>query len=639
MTPRAPSRAAAFERFLAEVARRHVVRFAVGYGAAAFVLLQVAEIVLPAFGFGESVLRALVIAVALGFPPAVVLAWIFDITPRGLERTESLEELDGLPAGQSLLFAKVALVVVSVLVLGGLGAWLFMTNTAPAPDGGGGRMGTLALTEYNPDEPVTSVAVLPLDDFSPDQDQGYFTAGMQEELITQLSQIPGLRVVSRTSTARYANTDKPANVIGAELGVDALIEGSVVRDGDRVRITVQLIHAPSDTHIWSERYDRELTDVLSLQSEVAYEIVQALRAKLTPVEEERLRRYAADQDVSPAAQEAYLRGKEAVATRTREGYSDALAFFEEAVAADSSFAPAWAGMAGTRLLLSLEDSAPPSELLARAHGEALRALDLDSTSAEAQEVVEFVERSLADAEAGPAPKAAEPGRTVRTVRIPGLEDSVLVHPELLDSAWVGAITRLGSILEERLMQVRSPDARTRAVGRALRLMAAGDFRLAVEHLRTVLAADPSFARGWEILVRAEVSRGDPDGIVDAVARWAASGAEGAPSEADAARLRQAVQDRGVAGYWSWNLGRLENLAAAGEAAPHVDLAASYAGLGRTEDALRELLKALEAGEPGLAALAYDPVWDGLRGDERFQAVARQVRALRFGPHRGRLDPR
>jgi len=315
--------------FFAEMRRRHVVRFAFGYAAAAFVLLQLAEIVFPAFGLREVWLRVMVIAVALAFPPAVVLAWVFDLTPQGLKRTEDLPASTDMPTQQATLTARVALVMITFVIVGGVAVTLIDSGAlVPGLTNGPQSGGDVALTVYDPSEPVTSLAVLLLDDFTEGGGQEYFTSGMQEELITQLSQISGLRVVSRTSVAQFAGTNTPVPLIGRQLGVDAVIEGSVLRSGDRVRITVQLIHASSDTHIWSERYDRDLTDILTLQTEVAYEIVRAIQGELTPEDETRLR-LAADKTVDPEAQVAYLRGKDEYDRGTPEGYDAAMRLFQE----------------------------------------------------------------------------------------------------------------------------------------------------------------------------------------------------------------------------------------------------------------------------------------------------------------------
>ena len=263
----------AFADLIAELRRRHVVRFAIGYCAAAFVLLQLGEIVLPAFGMGELGLRILVMVVVLGFPPGVALAWVYELTRDGIRRTPDSPAQGMLP--------RVAFFVLTIGIAGGLAGWLSSRGAfTPA-----GEQEAIALETYDPDQPITSIAVLPLEDFSPDASQAYFVAGLQEELTASLSRLEWLRVASRTSTMQYQATTSSAPVIGRELGVDALVEGSVTLAGDQVRITLQLIHAASDSHIETFRFDREMTDVLALQSEVAMAVTSAIPGMLARPEE------------------------------------------------------------------------------------------------------------------------------------------------------------------------------------------------------------------------------------------------------------------------------------------------------------------------------------------------------------------
>jgi len=627
-----------FSQFLSEMRRRHVVRFAIGYAAAAFVVLQLAEIVFPAFGLADIWLRLLVIVVALGFPPAVVLAWVFDLTPQGLKRTEELPRSSGLPAGQAALTAKVALVVVTFFIVGGVGVTIIDRGalTATAGENPAGESGSFALTEYDPTESVTSLAVLPLDDFSEEGGQEYFTSGMQEELITQLSQIPGLRVVSRTSVAQFAGTNTSVPVIGQQLGVDAIIEGSVLRSGDRVRITVQLIHASSDTHIWSERYDRDLTDILTLQSEVAYEIVRAIQGEISPEDESRLM-LVAGKSIDPTAQEAYLRGKQEFDQGTPAGYNAAMGFFQEAVEADPEFAPALAGMAGTRFLVTMDDpDADPAEL-EQAHEEARRAYELDPSSEEVREVFKLIEDGIE--QVMPSHSVAPPhemaAARTHVISVPGMADSIVINVEGFDSAWVGAMTRLGSGLERRVLRMAVSEGETASQAQRLlaarRLLGEGQFPAASSLLEELVDEVPGMTPAWEMLVRSEVADDDSPGIVAVYTDWQEAGEEGSPDEGAVGRLQAAVAQDGMRGYWSWTLEMLQERNEAGEPVTAVQMASAHAGLGHTDEALMLLADGLRNGDRGLLMIQADPVWDDLRSDPRFQQMARQIRALRFAP--------
>jgi TolB-like protein/Flp pilus assembly protein TadD len=229
---------------------------------------------------------------------------------------------------------------------------------------------------------TVSVAVLPLDNFSGDPAQDYFADGMTEALIADLARIRALHVISRTSVMSYKHARKPLPQIAQELGVDAVIEGSVVLSGKRVRVTAQLVDAHDDRHLWSETYDREVKDVLALQSDVARSVAQAVNVVLSPNEQERLAR---SRPVDPAAHALYLRGRHEWNKRTREGFGAARAAFEQAIAVDPNYAPAYAGLADAWNVASWSfyDAADAREAMPRARAAAEKALALDETLGEA----------------------------------------------------------------------------------------------------------------------------------------------------------------------------------------------------------------------------------------------------------------
>ncbi|MGH9814273.1 MAG: protein kinase domain-containing protein, partial [Candidatus Acidiferrales bacterium] len=231
-----------------------------------------------------------------------------------------------------------------------------------------------------PERPtIESLAVLPLENMSRDAEQEYFVEGMHEALTAELSKVSALRVISRTSAVRYKNSDKPMPQIARELGVDALIEGSVLREGDQVRITVQLIHGPTDKHLWAESYQRELRNILALQGEVAQAIAHQIRAQVTPQEEARLVHAAS---VNPEAHEAYLHGQHHLRTGTRAGIEKALEYFEQAIAKDPKHALAYVGLAQAHADLC-DYHVAPLEGMPKAQAAVEKALELDPDLAEA----------------------------------------------------------------------------------------------------------------------------------------------------------------------------------------------------------------------------------------------------------------
>ncbi len=227
---------------------------------------------------------------------------------------------------------------------------------------------------------IESLAVLPLENLSRDPEQDYFADGMTEALITELSKISALKVISRTSAMQYKGAKKPMPQIARELDVDGLVEGSVQREGDQVRITVQLIHGPTDKHLWAESYQRELRGVLALQSEVAQAIAREIRVAVTPAEETRL---AETRAVNPEAHEAYLKGRYHWNKRTREGLEKGIEYFEQAIEKDPNYAPAYAGLADGYNVLGNWGYAPPRDTYPRGKAAAMKALELDEELAEA----------------------------------------------------------------------------------------------------------------------------------------------------------------------------------------------------------------------------------------------------------------
>ncbi len=233
---------------------------------------------------------------------------------------------------------------------------------------------------------IESLAVLPLDNLSHDPGQDYFADGMTEELITDLAKIAALRVISRTSAMRYKGSQKPVSQIAQELNVDAIIEGSVLRSGERVRITAQLIQAATDRHLWAESYEGDLRDVLAVQSQVARAIANEIRVKLTPGEQARL---ATARPVNPEAHEAYLRGLYEIREHTTEGAEKAIEYFRQALAHDPNDALAYAGLAIAYYDQSTFQKAP-LDVMPKAKAAAARALELDNTLAEAHASLGYV---------------------------------------------------------------------------------------------------------------------------------------------------------------------------------------------------------------------------------------------------------
>jgi TolB-like protein/Flp pilus assembly protein TadD len=308
--------------FFEELKRRKVYRVAIAYVVASWALAQGLAQVLPVFDISNSVIRVVIALLLIGFPVALVLAWVFDITPTGINRTSEVEA-QSMPSSQRRR-NLILLAGTGVVIAAAAGFFLLPRAAARKID--------------------KSIAVLPFQNLSDEKDNAYFADGIQDDILTNLSRIGDLKVISRMSVMSYRGDGvRNAREIGKALGVGTLLEGSVRRIGNRVRVNVQLINANNDEHIWAEDYDRDLTDVFAIQTDLAQKIASALQAKLSPNEKARLSQTPTNDS------EAYLlfiQGRDLAKQpdQTRESYAKAAHFFEQAIKRDPTFAAAFAGL-------------------------------------------------------------------------------------------------------------------------------------------------------------------------------------------------------------------------------------------------------------------------------------------------------
>jgi len=320
----------------AELKRRNVFRVAAGYIVLGWLLLQVTDVVVPILELPGWVDKLVLFLLVLGFPLVLFFAWAYELTPEGLKKEKDVDRTRSIA---SLTGRKLDRAIIGILVVA-LGYFVFdkFTHRAPEP-----APAAVAPTgEAGP--PEKSIAVLPFDNLSADEENAFFAAGVHEDVLTNLARISGLRVNSRTSVLQYADKKQNLKEISEALGATYILEGSVRRSANRVRVTAQLIDARNDVHLWAENFDRELTDIFEIQTAIAREITDSLEAELSPAEE---RLITARPTGSIEAYDLFLKARLALQDSDQSStlFDTAVPLLEEAVRIDPDYAQAWALMA------------------------------------------------------------------------------------------------------------------------------------------------------------------------------------------------------------------------------------------------------------------------------------------------------
>jgi len=513
---------------IAELKRRNVFRVGVAYAIVAWLLIEVASVVLPTFEAPEWVMKTFTFLLVLGFPLAVILAWAFELTPEGIKLETAVDPAESIThlTGRKLDFAIIGLLAVAVLFL------VFdnyILEVEPEPV----EVPSEQIPDAKPLVREKSIAVLPFVNMSGDPEQEYFSDGITEELIHTLVAIEGLHVVGRTSSFFFKGKDADLPTIGETLGVSNLLEGSVRRSGNQLRITAQLITAADGFHLWSRTYDRELVDIFEIQEEIARDIAKALRIEIDASLSQTLNSVGtSDLD----AYDAYLKGMEFHFIENAQSVRQALAWFQRAATLDPDFETAHVEIATAYANLLSRGAISPEVAEEPARVAIRRALELDPTSSDSHTALGFLETNLGNTEAAEAsylhaidlnPNDAWPYMLyglflTETLSRPGEAVRLLEKALALDPLWRAIRSALGTALgaagqtERAILLLRSSietdpnyaeyyyylaDLYGWSLGRM-------DEAIRWEVRAAELAADP-----WlrEVLVRHHLSLGDPEG--------------------------------------------------------------------------------------------------------------------------------
>jgi TolB-like protein/Flp pilus assembly protein TadD len=375
-------------KILSDLKRRNVHRMAGLYLVSAWLVVQVAATIFPVFGFGALAVRITVIVLAAGFVPALVLAWVFELTPEGLRRERDIHGTDTVASPADKRFDRLIMAALALAV----GYFVFdkfvLTPPREAAKAEAARQEgrSAAIAEAYGDK---SIAVLPFADLSPEQDQGYFSDGIAEELLNLLARVEGLRVISRSSAFSLKGKELTMPEIGRMLNVANVLEGSVRKSGNRVRITAQLIEARSDTHLWSQTWDRQLDDIFAVQDEIAAAVVEQLEVRL-------LHETPKARKVNPAAYALHLQARQLTRQYTPEAFTQSIALYQQALALEPEYAAAWDGLARNYTNETGAGLRPIAEGVRLARQAAEQALTVDPDYAPAWDTLGWIAKSYDD---------------------------------------------------------------------------------------------------------------------------------------------------------------------------------------------------------------------------------------------------
>ena len=581
--------------FFAELKRRNVLKVAVAYVVGGWALSQGVAQVFPVFDVPNWLIRSIVILIIVGLPIACVLAWTFEITPQGIKRTEIA---DAMPAATR---PKKHVWIFVVIVGGALSIGLFFLGryTAQTPRRSEAATG--------PTIAQKSIAVLPFDNLSRDPDNAYFAEGVQDEILTRLAKVADLKVISRTSTQHFKSAPENLQDIAKQLGVAHILEGSVQKSNNQVRVNVQLINAANDAHLWADTYDRKLTDIFAVESEIAKTIAETLQAKLTGSEKSSM---AKTPTANPEAYELYLKGRFFWNKRTGEDLRKSIEYLKQAIAKDPGYALAYAALADSYGLLRFYGGASSAESVVPAEAAAKKALELDDSLAEAHAALGLI-----------ATEELEVNRGVNE-----LQRAIQLNPNYATAHhWLGLA----------LATLRQSDRSIGELKRALELdplsmIINADLSIIYLYARRYDAAEAQARKTLEIDSRSFVAHYYLGAALQLTGRLK----EAIPEFQKAVELNndpysiamlvQAYARNGQTDEARKLLAHLNEMAKSAEV-PEYALATAYTSLGEKERAIEALEHGFAGGNKSyLFLLPGDPFLDDLRGDPRFEALVQKI---------------
>ena len=574
-----------------------MLRVGAAYLAVAWLLIQVAQTVLPAFGFGATAVRIVIVVLVIGLLPVLVFAWAFEITSEGLKRESEVDRSQSITPQTGRKLDRVIMGVLA-LALGYFAIDKFVLapqREQAATEAARAEGRTESLVKSYGDK---SIAVLPFVNMSSDKDQEYFSDGISEELLNLLAKIPKLRVISRSSAFSYKGKDVKLAQVAKELNVAHILEGSVRKAGNKVRITAQLIEARSDTHLWSNTWDRELDDIFAVQDEIAAAVVEQLKITL-------LGEAPKAKEVNPEAYSLFLQGRQLRRQNTREGFEQAITLFQQALAIDPNYAAAWEQLGAVYSSQAGFGMRPLAEGVRLAREAAAKALAIDPDFAPAhgglgQIAMAFDGDLAAAARHYEHALALEPGNT----DIIGGAGTVAANLNRLDTA----------IEFQQYENVHDPLATRGHANLGLFYLGAGRLDEAIASFRRALRLAPNFSSAHAAIGAALLMKGDAQaGLTETQKEpeevWRLLGMTmvyhtlGRKADSDAEFAELTKKYRADAAY---------------------NIAYVLAWRNERDRAFAWLDTAVTQQDPGLSEIAYQPLFANLRDDPRWLPFLRKI---------------
>jgi TolB-like protein/tetratricopeptide (TPR) repeat protein len=589
--------------FFAELKRRNVYKVAVAYAVVSWLLLQAASIFFPAFDAPPWVMKIFIIVIIFGFLVALIFSWAFEITPEGIKLESEIEPNKSIArrTGRKIVALTIALAVVAA----GLFVYQLVrpvgTSLRDVRQIEEGRPGGASLPIAN-----KSIAVLPFDNLSRDPDNAYFCEGVQDEILTRLAKVADLKVISRTSTQHFKSSPDNLPQIAKQLGVAHILEGSVQKASDQVRVNVQLINALTDAHLWADTYDRKLTDIFAVESEIAKTIAETLQARLSGSEKSSI---AKTLTVNPEAYELYLRGKFFAEKRTGADLRKSIEYYDQSIAKDPGYPLAYVGLADSHLLLTAYGAISTKEAASPARAALKKALELDDSLAQAHASSGLLANLELDLDRA----------------ITELERAIQLNPNYATAHhWIALpLMAIGqsdrAIVEGKRAIELDPLSLICNADLAWVYFNARHYDETEAQARKTLEMDPRFYVAHYYLGEALQFKGK---LTDAIAEYLKS-YESNNDPFSLAMLGQAYVRQGKTDEAQKVLTRLREQAKSQYVSPYA-FAVVLAALGDKAHAIDELERGYDDTGFYISLIKVDPLFDDLRGDPRFEALVQKI---------------